>query len=355
MVPGVRRSNLVCSRNSRPAQKIRVSIGPRELNANWLEVLSVEGTINHVAGEPGAVHRIPAHFRVPVITDRPHIPGHRQRCLCTLRGIVVNPNFIDDESVPRAIGASLMKNDILQIFRTEWVDRTAVEFGQRDAHLNPAPRGQIARELTHRQRIGERSRKLGDLQTLTPGREHYPRKVVRGKRLWSKTPEIEIVSRHFRKTVAKVDQPHFGFPPPTGLRLPLEAESIRRRQKSLGVDRQPPVFLLKKTGPIRCTRTVEVGIRGQTVVENRVAIIVRVRPYASANAKHGEQQKPANLFRRPRFTFPEFQQLQPQGSIKVRRAGVNRPFYGTISISAAVPWAESGLIQTLSLAGSAAN
>jgi hypothetical protein len=40
---------------------------------------------------------------------------------------------------------------------------------------------------------------------------------------------------------------------------------------------------------------------------------------------------------------------------KVLRTGVERPFYGTISISAAVPWAESGLIQTLSLAGSAAN
>src|SRR6202022_4401197 len=159
MVTDVRRGNLVCSRDSRLAQKIRVSIGPRELNANWLEVLSVEGTINYVAAEPGAVHRIPADLRVPVITDRPHIPRHRQRCLCTLRGIVVNPNFIDDESVPPAIGASLMKNDTLQKFRTEWVNRAAVEFRQRDAHLNPAPRGQIAGELTHRQRIGERSRK----------------------------------------------------------------------------------------------------------------------------------------------------------------------------------------------------
>ena len=172
MVTDVRGGNLVCSRDSRLAQRIRVSIGPRELNANGLEVLPVEGTINHVAAERGAVHRIPADFHVPVIADRPHIAGHRQRCLSTLSGIVVNPNFVDDQTVPRAIGASLMKNDILQIFRTEWVNRAAVEFRQRDAHLNPAPRGQIARELTHRQRIGERSWKFGDLQSLTPGREH---------------------------------------------------------------------------------------------------------------------------------------------------------------------------------------
>ena len=93
MVTDVRGGNLVCSRDSRLAQRIRVSIGPRELNANGLEVLPVEGTINHVAAERGAVHRIPADFHVPVIADRPHIAGHRQRCLSTLSGIVVNPNF----------------------------------------------------------------------------------------------------------------------------------------------------------------------------------------------------------------------------------------------------------------------
>src|ERR1700730_1064600 len=111
MVPGVRRGNLVCSRNSRLAQKIRVSIGSRELNANGLEVLPVEGAINHVAAKRGPDHRNPADFHVPGATVHPPIPRHRQRSLSALRAIVFNPTFIDSESVPPAIGASLMKND----------------------------------------------------------------------------------------------------------------------------------------------------------------------------------------------------------------------------------------------------
>ena len=85
------------------------------------------------------------------------------------------------------------------------------------------------------------------------------------------------MSRELRKAVAEVDDPHFGLPSSVGFRLPLQAKRIRWRQESLRLNREARVCLFKETPPVSRSGAVEVSIRGQAVIENNVAIVLRVR------------------------------------------------------------------------------
>src|SRR5207245_8350089 len=135
-------------------------------------------------------------------TNGAHVFG-RTKSL-TRNRIIINTKFVDDQSVPHTIGTALMENDVLQMLQREFVDRCGVEFVEWNPYPDPAPCGNISRKLSHRQGFRERRRKLGNLQTLACRGEHKGWQVCRGDRMRGETPEVEIVSRELRKTVAEV-------------------------------------------------------------------------------------------------------------------------------------------------------
>src|SRR5438309_7279821 len=172
-------------------------------------------------------------IHMPFIADGMHILWRGQGSgLCW---VIIDTKFVNDKSVLHPISSSLMKDDVLQILRAKFIDGSRMEFTQRDTHLNPASGRQIAHQLAHRQRISERSRKLGHLQALTRGRKHDRRQISCCNRLWCETPEVEISSRDFRETVAEVYDPDLGLPSAASLRPPLQAERIWGCEEGLRV------------------------------------------------------------------------------------------------------------------------
>src|SRR5258708_7164066 len=126
--------------------------------------MAIQRTVDHIAGERGTLYLIPSDFHMPVVSNRVNVGGGREtRCHATSWRVIVNPNLVNNERVPHAIRAPLVEDNIPQILGPEFVDRARVECGERDAHLYPAPGGEIAGKLPHGQRFAEGSRDFCNL------------------------------------------------------------------------------------------------------------------------------------------------------------------------------------------------
>src|SRR2546429_4433569 len=108
----IRSSQSVLRRDSRFAQKIRVTLASRELDADRLECLAIKRAVDDVPRERRTVYRVPAHIYVAVVSHRSGMCWNRHRRLFPFRGIVPHPIFIDDPAMPPSIGAALIKDNI---------------------------------------------------------------------------------------------------------------------------------------------------------------------------------------------------------------------------------------------------
>src|SRR5450755_153497 len=283
----VRSSHFVLRCDSRLTEEVRVAIRSRQLNAHRFEVFAVERAIDHVASECGAVDRVPTNFDVPVITDSTDIFGSGPAG-AGCGWIVIDTNLIDDERVLRAISVALMKNNVLYELRPKFIDRSRMELGERDSHLDPLSRRNVSGNFPQWQRLRKSSGELRDLQPFRCVGEDQHRKVGGGDSLRGKAPEVEVAPLKFGKAIAVAVDPDFRFPASTPLRLPPQPEGIGRRKKSLCLNRQAPADQFQSTGTVGRTLTVEVRVRRQTIVEEDVTIIFGVAPGDGGKAEESQ-------------------------------------------------------------------
>ena len=289
---------------------------------------------------------------MPVVADGADIVRSGRGSCSAHRRVVTHSNFIDDQGVAHSVGAPLMKNNVLQILRPKFINRAGTKIGKRNSHLNPLSSRNVSRNLSQRQRLAEGCGKFGDLESLATVGEHNQRKIVGGNRFRRVAPEIKIAPFKFRKAIAIPLHPYFRFPSSIGLGLPLQPKRIRRRQKGFSLDWEAAVFQLKKTGPIGRAGAVEISVRREAVVENDVAVILRVPPAGRAEGNYSQKEKTKGPGRANK-ALVGFHNVNALTFL--RRPPGERAVYGRISACAGKPWAESGLIQTLTLAASAAN
>src|SRR5438105_15819378 len=119
----VGRSQFVLPGACRCAEKLRVTLGPRELDADGLECPAIERAVDDISRERWTVHRIPAHLDVAVVAHRAHTLRNcrRRRFLC--RGIVADANFIDEQRMPHPRWTPLTKDDNPPEPRAQRIDR----------------------------------------------------------------------------------------------------------------------------------------------------------------------------------------------------------------------------------------
>src|SRR5205807_9714216 len=197
----IRSSQSVLRRDSRFAQKIRVTLASRELDADWLECLAVKRAVDDVPRERRTLHRVPAHLYVAVVAHRSDVCWNRQRGRFLFRGIVTHAYFIDDQRMPHAIGAALMKDNVPQKLWAKLVNRCGGKISQWDSSLNPTASRDVARVGSQRHRRSEGCGQTSDFQTLAGVGEHDQRQTAGCDRARRVTPEIKVVPAEVGKPI----------------------------------------------------------------------------------------------------------------------------------------------------------
>lgn len=257
------------------AEEIFIAVNAGKLDSDWRVTVAVEGAVDDVATEGGEFSGVPFEFDVAVVPGGTEVGwgGHRG---CA-GGIVIDANFIDDQRVWGVVSAALMKRNAAQVLGPEGINGCGVAIGERDAHLYPAAGGQISGVLSEIEWLGEAGGELSDLESLNGVGEDDLWQVGGRDRLRREDPEEKVFAIEAGETVADVDEGDFSSPPAMRCGLPAQANGIGRSEKGICIDGHSPILLFEEARAIGLAAAVEVGVRGEAVVEDDVAVVVGLR------------------------------------------------------------------------------
>ena len=239
-------------------RKIRVARHAAHLRANGAKVCAVFRAINNVTLDFGSCNgwRDPMQIHVPLVTlgdeglRRCQIASsfsrrrdafcvasctascsarHRSLALGERRNsardgrLRVDANFVEDQRVLRTIRVALGKNKDAKNLRVERMNRGGDKSGQRDLHLHPLRRRQIAGKFSPADGGGKISHHVAEAQQ---------RQVAGRNAFFRVTPEIQSVAVKADQAIAKIHHANLRVPPALAHGLPREPQCIRRRQKN---------------------------------------------------------------------------------------------------------------------------
>ena len=187
----VRGRDLVACRHACPPDEIRQAIHTRPLNSDRYERLAIDRAGHHVVISGALDGRAPLHVDVTVVALGRYVIGNRQRRRGARRWLIVHSNVVDDQHVPDAIRAQLVKDDALQSLRVERIHGRRAQLREWNAYLHPSLGGKVARIGRHRFLHCETTGHRRHLQALSRIRQHHAGQVGGRDRLRRIHPEIK--------------------------------------------------------------------------------------------------------------------------------------------------------------------
>ena len=176
----------------------------------------------------------------------------------------VDLDVVDDHRVRRRIGRALDEDHTGQASRVEAAQRLRLELEQRDAHLDPFRLRNLLDESSHLDRHRETVRRIGQLDE---------RQVRGADRLLRIAPEHQRIAKMLGSKISDIGPFNLRRPSAIRIRLPLQAQRIRRSVEDPGLHRQSAVYSAD-CACVRCLcARVEVLVWRQTVIEQNVRVV----------------------------------------------------------------------------------
>src|SRR5258707_9646261 len=251
------------------ADEVGVTIDAANLHADRLKALAIERTVNDVTlGRRLRCDSVPTNVNVTLVAFGADVLGGERRVPCCGGLRTVDPDFVDDQSMRRAVCGVLAEHDASQVVGLKRVDGCRGKPAKRNLYMDPVGGGNCAAERYE----FERRRKISS--SIQQADE---RQVFCGNLLGSETPEVQRVAQKVDFAVTKIYDADLRVPTTALSRLPFQAQGVWRRIEGLGFDGQ---FSINKFEAARCgsfATAVKVSVLREAVVEQSVPVILGVR------------------------------------------------------------------------------
>ncbi len=239
------------------------------MHADRLKALAIERTVNDVTlGRRLRCDSVPTNVNVTLVAFGAHVLGGERRVPCCGGLRCVDPDFINDQSMRRAVCDVLAEHDASQTVGLERVNGSGGKAAKRNLYMHPATCGNCAAERCEL----ERRRKISS--SIQQADE---RQVLCGNLLGSETPQVKRVAQKVDFAVTEIYDADFRVPATALSRLPFQAQGVWRRIEGLGFDGQ---FSVNEFEAARCggfATAVKVSVLREAVVEQSVPVILGIR------------------------------------------------------------------------------
>src|SRR5258708_23319186 len=246
-----------------------VTIDATKSHADRLKVLAIERTVNDVTlGRRLRCDSVPTNVNVTLVAFGADVLGGERRVPCCGGLRTVDPDFVDDQSMRRAVCGVLAEHDASQVVGLKRVDGCRGKPAKRNLYMDPVGGGNCAAERYE----FERRRKISS--SIQQADE---RQVLCGNLLGSETPQVKRVAQKVDFAVTKIYDADFRVPATALSRLPFQAQGVWRRIEGLGIDGQ---FSMNEFEAARCggfATAVKVSVLREAVVEQSMPVILGVR------------------------------------------------------------------------------
>src|SRR5260221_8575689 len=265
------------------ADEVGVTIDAANLHADRLKALAIERTVNDVTlGRRLRCDRLPTNVNVTLVAFGADVLGGERRVPCCGGLRTVDPDFVDDQSMRRAVCGVLAEHDASQVVGLKRVDGCRGKPAKRNLYMDPVGGGNCAAERYE----FERRRKISS--SIQQADE---RQVLCGNLLGSETPQVKRVAQKVDFAVTKIYDADFRVPATALSRLPFQAQGVWRRIEGLGIDGQ---FSMNEFEAARCggfATAVKVSVLREAVVEQSMPVILGVRvSYIQGGEQSGGDQ-----------------------------------------------------------------